>query len=247
MKLRTTLSIAALALAASDANAAKQCLPCSAGSYSNSSTGSSCRTCAAGYYQNEAAQGSCKACPAGQYQDTTGQINCKACAAGYYQNAAGKASCTACPAGQYQPNAGQVGCAGCAGTVYNNMQSCCTQYWNGSSCVAWVNCGANATRQSNNTCSCNGGYNYNGGSGVPAGVACVQNCVQTGWAYTGTKVCSSVSSNSGDIKTSKPDGAGRYCYCQQTRNSCGTGANEQWVSRGDWSSVYDSCAACWCP
>jgi hypothetical protein len=221
------------------------CTSCSAGTYAVGKGNTSCTSCPAGQYQDAMGQTGCKACGAGTYQPNGGQASCAACKAGtyapagatsctscpagQYQNATGQGSCAACPAGQYQPSGGQTGCAGCAGTVYNNMRSCCpsaTNYWNGSSCVAWVNCGANATRQGNNTCSCNGGYNYNGGSGVPAGVACVPNCTQTGWAYTGEKRCNSSPT---DYNNTKNWG---YCWCRQTRNSCGTGSNEQWEYKG---------------
>ncbi|MDR1476557.1 MAG: hypothetical protein LBI17_00305 [Rickettsiales bacterium] len=49
------------------AQAAKQCMPCPAGTYSDAGTG-----------------GGCKPCPAGTYQNQTGQVGCIACPAGYY-------------------------------------------------------------------------------------------------------------------------------------------------------------------
>jgi hypothetical protein len=214
------------------------CATCSAGQYQDWTGQTGCKACPTGTYQGSTGQAGCIACPSGWYQGSTGQAGCASCPAGQYQDWTGQTGCKACPAGQYQPNGGQASCVGCAGTVYNNRQNCCTQYWNGSSCVAWVNCGANASRQSNNTCSCNSGYNYNGGSGVPAGTACVANCVQTGWVNTGTKACTADSSKG--TKASKPYGSSGYCYCQQTRNGCG-GANEQWVYRGFfYSNAGDS-------
>jgi hypothetical protein len=79
MRLRNTILTAGILFTASDARAARMCLPCMAGYYLNSDTNSQCRHCAAGTYQDEMGKGSCKPCPAGTYQDNTGQVSCKPC------------------------------------------------------------------------------------------------------------------------------------------------------------------------
>ncbi|MDR1476591.1 MAG: hypothetical protein LBI17_00490 [Rickettsiales bacterium] len=61
------LIIIALSLSGT-ANAAKQCMPCPAGKWSNASTGSGCEDCPAGYYCNGGSKIQCASagfCPAG--------------------------------------------------------------------------------------------------------------------------------------------------------------------------------------
>jgi syndecan 4 len=241
MKIRNIITAAAMCAATNASADVYVCDPCDAGTYA--SVGAvSCTACRIGTYAVGKGNSSCTSCPSGTYQDQAGQTGCKACGEGTY-SATGASSCTNCPAGTYQGSASQGSCSSCAGTVYNNRQNCCpsvTNYWNGSNCVNWVTCGANATRQSNNTCSCNSGYDYNGGSSVPASTACSKTCVQTEWTYTGERRCTATSSHG----PNNPN-LGGYCWCKQTRNSCGTGANEQWANFGWHGSMttvpYQGC------
>ena len=119
----------------------------------------------------------CSPCPAGTYA-AAGAASCTPCATGTY-SAAGAASCTPCATGTYQPSTGQTSCLPCAGTVYSSRAACCASaanYWNGSTCVALIACGSNATRQSNNTCNCNSGYSGNNtGATINVGT---QSCIQ---------------------------------------------------------------------
>jgi hypothetical protein len=106
MKIQKLLA-AALTLAAANANAAKQCLPCPAGKWAGAgNTSSTCsQNCSTGYYCP--GTGSKIACPVGTYNDVAGKsvvTECKACPAGKYcpEGTSAPKTCGAdryCPAG----------------------------------------------------------------------------------------------------------------------------------------------------
>jgi hypothetical protein len=79
MKIRKAILAGITLLSATGTQAAKMCMPCPAGTYSDAGTDGGCKPCAAGTYQNEIGQNGCKEPPAGMYQNQTGQAGYKDC------------------------------------------------------------------------------------------------------------------------------------------------------------------------
>ena len=126
-------------------------LPCTEGSFSNSSSMTSCSDCPAGWYQSLVGQSACIACDVGRFSGAraatsatscqacrpgsfseSGSSLCKECSNGTFQVAAGQGSCIPCESGKYAATQGQTFCSVCdLGWVAPNVgaQNC-------SSCMA---------------------------------------------------------------------------------------------------------------
>jgi len=136
---------------ATGATSIATCLPCGAGTYSDTAGSSSCTSCGAGRYSSATGATSsttCTACAAGKYSSTVGAtsiatcLTCPintvsapgssscafACGAGSY--ATGPGTCTNCDAGKYSSTVGATSIATCltcgAGTKSSAGSSSCT-------------------------------------------------------------------------------------------------------------------------
>jgi hypothetical protein len=91
------------------------CLPCPAGSFSNSGV---CTPCPAGSFSANPGATSCTSCPAGSYCGAN-VASPAPCTAGSYSANPGAASCTSCPAG-FSSLTGAAQCLKC-GSMPNNL------------------------------------------------------------------------------------------------------------------------------
>jgi hypothetical protein len=121
MKLRRTMIMAVIALAATNANAASQCMPCPPGKWSAEGAGTSCtQDCGTGYYCASGTRTKC-----GNYSTTTTATassiaECQ-CNVGYYGYSG---TCAICPPGKFQVYSGSGDCYTCVdGTYCRNTES----------------------------------------------------------------------------------------------------------------------------
>jgi hypothetical protein len=109
--------IAALLLSV-PADAAKMCMPCPLGTYSDSSTGGKCKPCPTGHY---CVQGIRFVCPAGTYNDKAEQFESGACKECYIIiSSTGMAHCPTLPPNGDKSGRVQGYCTGGTGGVSSN-------------------------------------------------------------------------------------------------------------------------------
>eukprot|EP00935_MAST-01C_sp_MAST-1C-sp1_P001113 g1113.t1 len=106
------------------------CVPCQAGSTTD--TGSSagaktCTACVAGKYSTASTDLACAVCAAGSTTNTgasAGASSCTECGAGKYSTVSSVAMCTACEAEKYQNETGRSQCTACADCAAGGRQKC---------------------------------------------------------------------------------------------------------------------------
>ena len=82
---------------------AASCLPCPAGTYSESYRASSCNSCLKGKYSDKVASTSCITCPIGSFCPTDRSSNLQICPVGTFQPLPGAEKCVSCPTGSKSP------------------------------------------------------------------------------------------------------------------------------------------------
>ncbi len=92
----------------------RQCVPCPAGSYGNTSgVAHLCQLCGVGEFQPLTGQKQCLKCPPGTFSDRFGSRQCRKCAPGTANPWPGAMYCYACPSGYYAPFAASTNCTPC--------------------------------------------------------------------------------------------------------------------------------------
>ncbi len=92
------------------------CIPCPAGTSSNSSgrptpNSGACLPCPPGTYSKISGSKSCLACPPGTYSNGNGSATCIPCPSGAYSKSDGSVKCTPCPPGSTTRGPGQTSCS----------------------------------------------------------------------------------------------------------------------------------------
>lgn len=89
-----------------------QCMPCKAGTYTDTEGQSECKDCAPGSYNTEAGLSSCSACRSGTYS-LVGSSTCSNCPKGTFSTG-NAGSCTTCSVGTYSPDTSANTCLPCS-------------------------------------------------------------------------------------------------------------------------------------
>ena len=113
-------------------NATSACLPCSPGSFSNTSAAPTCSRCMAGKFSAEWGQSTCANCTAGHIAPQEGSSHCTNCPTGSYINTDAATRCLLCPKGTIAVNASTILCTPCPlGYTTNGLgkTSCMACLW----------------------------------------------------------------------------------------------------------------------
>ena len=86
------------------------CLPCPAGSFSNSNNSANCDACPPGLISSQSGSSSCTPCPAGKYSSLSGSTACAVCPPGLFSSTDGSNSCTPCAVGTFTSEPGRPAC-----------------------------------------------------------------------------------------------------------------------------------------